>query len=246
MSSTPEEPNKPSVGADEKTPLIASDADDRAESAVDIEAGGIDDNNADQSQNDGDSDKTATSADSALQQGPYTSNEEVGGFTKGCFMFFASITTLSIIVLACMSISQIILLSKKHLPFLQFSLRLYILIFCLVFMLVELDWPPQIMRNLPTSNWLMRGWIYSFLGLVGMEEAFAVLVSDSSTSNILGSDLISIFVQLSSWGMVVIGVLYFVLGLLFMRSLKEKVRKDYYAAKDRQRRQEDAPVVRRV
>ena len=161
-------------------------------------------------------------------------------------MFFASITTLSIIVLACMSISQIILLSKKHLPFLQFSLRLYILIFCLVFLLVELDWPPQIMRNLPTSNWLMRGWIYSFLGLVGMEEAFAVLVSDSSTSNILGSDLISIFVQLSSWGMVVIGVLYFVLGLLFMRSLKEKVRKDYYAAKDRQRRQEDAPVVRRV
>ena len=72
----------------------------------------------------------------------------------------------------------------------------------------------------------MRGWIYSFLGLVGMEEAFAVLVSDSSTSNILGSDLISIFVQLSSWGMVVIGVVYFVLGLLFMRSLKEKVRKD--------------------
>ena len=92
----------------------------------------------------------------------------------------------------------------------------------------------------------MRGWIYSFLGLVGMEEAFAVLVSDSSTSNILGSDLISIFVQLSSWGMVVIGVLYFVLGLLFMRSLKEKVRKDYYAAKDRRRRQEDTPVVRRV
>ena len=246
MSSALEEPSKPSGGADENTPLIASDADDRAESVVDIEAGGIDADNADESQNDGDSDKTATSADSALQQSPYTSNEEVGGFTKGCFMFFASITTLSIIVLACMSISQIILLSKKHLPFLQFSLRLYILIFCLVFMLVEMDWPPQIMRNLPTNNWLMRGWIYSFLGLVGMEEAFAVLVSDSSTSNILGSDLISIFVQLSSWGMVVIGVLYFVLGLLFMRSLKEKVRKDYYAAKDRHRRQEDVPVVRRV
>ena len=236
MSSALEEPSKPSGGADENTPLIASDADDRAESVVDIEAGGIDADNADESQNDGDSDKTATSADSALQQSPYTSNEEVGGFTKGCFMFFASITTLSIIVLACMSISQIILLSKKHLPFLQFSLRLYILIFCLVFMLVEMDWPPQIMRNLPTNNWLMRGWIYSFLGLVGMEEAFAVLVSDSSTSNILGSDLISIFVQLSSWGMVVIGVLYFVLGLCFMRSLKEKVRKDYYAAKERHRR----------
>lgn len=246
MSSALEEPSKPSGGADENTPLIASDVDDRAESVVDIEAGGIDADNADESQNDGDSDETATSADSALQQSPYTSNEEVGGFTKGCFMFFASITTLSIIVLACMSISQIILLSKKHLPFLQFSLRLYILIFCLVFMLVEMDWPPQIMRNLPTNNWLMRGWIYSFLGLVGMEEAFAVLVSDSSTSNILGSDLISIFVQLSSWGMVVIGVLYFVLGLLFMRSLKEKVRKDYYAAKDRHRRQEDAPAVRRV
>ena len=246
MSSALEEPSKPSGGADENTPLIASDADDRAESVVDIEAGGINADNADESQNDGDSDKTATSADSALQQSPYTSNEEVGGFTKGCFMFFASITTLSIIVLACMSISQIILLSKKHLPFLQFSLRLYILIFCLVFMLVEMDWPPQIMRNLPTNNWLMRGWIYSFLGLVGMEEAFAVLVSDSSTSNILGSDLISIFVQLSSWGMVVIGVLYFVLGLLFMRSLKEKVRKDYYAAKDSHRRQEDVPVVRRV
>ena len=237
MSSAAQESNKPSGGADEKTPLIASDTDDRAESsAVDLEAGGID---ADESQNNyGNSDKTVSSAEAALQQSPYTPNEEVGGFTKGCFMFFASITTLSIIVLACMSISQIILLSKKHLPFLQFSLRLYILIFCLIFMLVELDWPPQIMRNLPTNNWLMKGWIYSFLGLVGMEEAFAVLVSDSSTStsNILGSDLISIFVQLSSWGMVVIGVLYFVLGLLFMRSLKEKVRKDYYAAKDRHRR----------
>ena len=234
-SAAPEESIKPSGGADEKTPLIASDADDRAEpSAVDLEAGGID---ADESQhNDGNSDKTASSAEAAVEQSPYTSNEEVGGFTKGCFMFFASITTLSIIVLACMSISQIILLSKKHLPFLQFSLRLYILIFCLIFMLVELDWPPQIMRNLPTNNWLMKGWIYSFLGLVGMEEAFAVLVSDSSTSNILGSDLISIFVQLSSWGMVVIGVLYFVLGLCFMRSLKEKVRKDYYAAKERHRR----------
>ena len=119
---------------------------------------------------------------------------------------------------------------------LQFSLRLYILIFCLIFIFVELDWPPRIMRNLPTNNWLMRGWIYSFLGLVGMEEAFAVLVSDSSTNNILGSDLISIFIQLASWGMVLIGILYFALGILCMRSLKEKVRKDYYAAKDRHRR----------
>lgn len=235
----------PGTDANEQTPLIAGD-DDLADSTssslspADIESGDAD-NDDEEVHDGGDTSKMTSSVDSA-----YTSNGEVGGFTKGCFMFFASITTLSTIVLACMSISQIILLSKKHLPFLQFSLRLYILVFCLIFMLVEMDWPPQIMRNLPTNNWLMRGWIYSFLGLVGMEEAFAVLVSDSSTSNILGSDLISIFVQISSWGMVIIGVLYFILGLLFMRSLKERVRKDYYAAKERHRQQGPVPVVRRV
>ena len=101
------------------------------------------------------------------------------------------------------------------------------------------------MKSLPTNNWLMRGWLYSFLGLVGMEEAYAVLVSDSSTSNILASDLVSIFIQMSSWGMVAIGVLYFALGLLCMRSLKEKVRADYSAAKDRHRRQ-GGPNIQRV
>mmetsp|Transcript_5794 Transcript_5794/g.16334 ORF Transcript_5794/g.16334 Transcript_5794/m.16334 type:complete len:244 (+) Transcript_5794:185-916(+) len=241
MSSDPPEKNNTrstGAGADEQTPLIAqpSDEDLKSSSPVDVETGGNDDNKTSAYDEDGLAEVTPA-------QSPYTSNEEVGGFTKGCFVFFASITTVAIIVLACMSASQIILLSKKHLPFLQFSLRLYILVFCLIFMLVELDWPPQIMRNLPTNNWLMRGWMYSFLGLVGMEEAFAVLVSDSSTSNILGSDLISIFVQISSWGMVAIGVLYFALGLLCMRSLKEKVRKDYYAAKDKHRRQQDAPNV---
>ena len=217
---------------DEQTPLIAQPGDE------DIETG-ADNNNDNKSSalaRHDDDDDDGESAEMTPTQSPYASKEDVGGFTKGCFMFFAGITTLSVIVLAFMSASQIILLLKKHLPPLQFSLRLYILIFCLIFIFVELDWPPRIMRNLPTNNWLMRGWIYSFLGLVGMEEAFAVLVSDSSTNNILGSDLISIFIQLASWGMVLIGVLYFALGILCMRSLKEKVRKDYYAAKDRHRR----------
>ena len=219
--------------ADEQTPLVAKPGDEDIETG----AGNNDKKKSalEEARHD-DADDDDESAEMTPTQSPYASNEDVGGFTKGCFMFFAAITTLSVIVLAFMSASQVILLLKKHLPPLQFSLRLYILIFCLIFILVELDWPPQIMRNLPTNNWLMRGWIYSFLGLVGMEEAFAVLVSDSSTNNVLGSDLISIFIQLASWGMVLIGVLYFGLGILCMRRLKEKVRKDYYAAKDRHRR----------
>ena len=239
--------------ADEQTPLIAQPGDEDIETGAgnnnDIKSSALarhddDDDDGESAEihagNNNDIKSSALARhdddDDDGESAEIASKEDVGGFTKGCFVFFAGITTLSAIVLAFMSASQIILLLKKHLPPLQFSLRLYILIFCLIFIFVELDWPPRIMRNLSTNNWLMRGWIYSFLGLVGMEEAFAVLVSDSSTNNILGSDLISIFIQLASWGMVLIGVLYFALGILCMRSLKEKVRKDYYAAKDRHRR----------
>lgn len=241
--------NAPST---EQTPLIAQSP-GRVDS-VDIESGDAQDTpSADTNTSSKNETKldAPTSAeekeDTSGTVSPYpASHDDVGGFTKGCHMFFVAISTLSIAVLACMSVSQIILLSKKKVPFLQFSLRLYILIFCLVFILVELDWPPGIMKSLPTNNWLMRGWLYSFLGLVGMEEAFAVLVSESSSSNILASDLVSIFIQVSSWGMVSIGTLYFGLGLLCMRGLKEKVRTDYYASKDRHRRQSGGPNIQRV
>ena len=91
---------------------------------------------------------------------------------------------------------------------------------------METDAPRAVMRGLPTKNWLMRGWIYSFLGLVGMEEAYSNLVAGDS-ENIIGSDLISVFVQLSSWGMVIVGCGYFLMGLLCLRGLKDRVEEDY-------------------
>ena len=39
--------------------------------------------------------------------------------------------------------------------------------------------------------------------------------------------LISVFVQLSSWGMVIVGCGYFLMGLLCLRGLKDRVEEDY-------------------
>ena len=130
----------------EQTPLLIVPSPDEApadpvDSSVDIESGGEEtklDSTAPTTTTTSAGEKTDTAS---APVSPYVaSQEDVGGFTKGCYMFFVAVSTLSIIVLACMSISQIILLCKKSVPFLQYSLRLYILIFCLVFILVEFDW----------------------------------------------------------------------------------------------------------
>lgn len=155
-----------------------------------------------------------------------TPADPVCSFTGTCHLFFAAYTTVAIVALLCMAAAQISLLTKKDVAFLQVSLRFYIVVFCLLFVLVETDAPRAVMRGLPTKNWLMRGWIYSFLGLVGMEEAYSNLVAGDS-ENIIGSDLISVFVQLSSWGMVIVGCGYFLMGLLCLRGLKDRVEEDY-------------------
>lgn len=149
-------------------------------------------------------------------------------FTTSCHAFFITVSSVSLLTLLAMIIAQLLLFFSED-DFFSQLLRAYIIIFCFLFMFVELEWPTWISHKLiGVNNWMVRGLIYSFIGLVGMEESSTVLATKPFSLM-----AISVFIGVSSWVLVGVGVLYLLLGMLCMRSLKEKVRDDYYEKKEK-------------
>uniref|UniRef100_A0A7S1ZNF7 Uncharacterized protein n=1 Tax=Trieres chinensis TaxID=1514140 RepID=A0A7S1ZNF7_TRICV len=174
---------------------------------------------------------------SAQQETKTTGTEKAGGgfeggedededeefhFATSCHMFFVTVSAVTMLSLASMAISQLLLFLTQN-DFLPQLLRIYIFIFSSLFVFMELEWPVWLVRNIAgTSNWILRGMIYSFMGLVGMEQSTAVLAKEP-----FHQLFVSLFIRISSWALVVMGGIYFVMGVLCMKGLRDKVRDEY-------------------
>jgi hypothetical protein len=98
----------------------------------------------------------------------------------------------------------------------------------------------SLVRNVPTyDNWVYRGFLYSFIGLIGVVMAEANEVEERSLET---RQMIVHLVMLgASYAMFALGVIYMLMGLCCLRDVLERMRADYDADMDRASLEESIP-----
>jgi hypothetical protein len=184
-----------------------------------------------------------------------------------CLWFFHLLAGFSVVVLLCLVATQIIPVvavqraaaaaaAAAHgkstqwwqtIGIFSLALKVYISLFSLIFCLVEMQLRIPFIRSANVlQNFVSRGFIYSFVGLVATSEAYQEHVQQSvlggsgggnkqssSSSSIFGvaSDSLArevpweaIFMQVSAWVMLGIGFFYTLLGICCLQPLFERLR----------------------
>jgi len=148
---------------------------------------------------------------------------------------------IKVVALACaaaMGIGQAVGLffTSSGLDPIQYVLSAYMLLFCIVMMLNELEWGKFLYDSALLSNWISRGVIYSFVGVIGISENRIVKVEDDGAL----PKAASVYLQVVAYGMVIVGLIYFAMGVLCCQIVYSRARKDWeertgWAAKKRKK-----------
>jgi hypothetical protein len=102
----------------------------------------------------------------------------------------------------------------------QYILHFYVFSLCILVVLVEWEWTAIGRQSFIFSHWLTRGLSYCFIGVLGLEENDTADWTDAS-------NFIEFFVKFAAWFVIVVGTMYFVLGLFFVQGFYTRERKDY-------------------
>mmetsp|Transcript_1756 Transcript_1756/g.3850 ORF Transcript_1756/g.3850 Transcript_1756/m.3850 type:complete len:243 (+) Transcript_1756:152-880(+) len=143
--------------------------------------------------------------------------------------FFRLFKLLNIAFAFFLLVAQAVSVVYLPFDFVELLLKLFVASFCVMFIMNELE-TSKILRDSPLLwNWVPRGYFYAFVGVVSVEEnnlkprnaseySFAALTSSYSSA---------MFIEVASWMMFVLGVLYIIFGLLFGQRYHNKLREDY-------------------
>lgn len=150
-----------------------------------------------------------------------------------CHLIFTFISLVTIVASAFLLMTQILplIVDASQVSILQTALRCYVSIFCLIFIAVEFDVPIRFIRKSEIlQNFIFRGFLYTFVGLIGAEESLAFQFEDALKKD--GADEVtsywaSLFIQISSWVMVGCGTVYLLLGICCMRRIRDRCRDDF-------------------
>lgn len=152
-----------------------------------------------------------------------------------CLWLFHLLSGIAAVASLCLLATQMIpvlLMSNddrwSKLGVLSMALKFYIAVFCGLFLCVETELPIPILRSSQLlQNYSSRGFLYSFVALISVEEAYSEhlteIVSNHEQTHIGWAP---IFMQISSWVMLGIGGLYFLLGLCCLQALRRKLKQD--------------------
>jgi len=146
------------------------------------------------------------------------------------FFFLEGCGILSSLALLATQIIPIWLLTIKQMGLLPFLLKIYVSLFCILFMTVESDPPIQALKNAAfLRGYLFRGFLYSFVGLSCAEEAYSERVKDmlSHAKDTFHVAWLSLFIDISSWVMIGLGAIYMLLGICCMKGVRDRMKTDY-------------------
>ena len=133
---------------------------------------------------------------------------------------FVFIKGLAILAAIAMASGQFVGIAFHQVSPVQYVLRVYMIGFCIVMTLAEMEWPKFIYENSLLSNWISRGIMYSFIGTIG--------ISQNTVQGVTGAPKAALmYIEVAAWGMVGIGVLYFFLGIFCCQLVFNHVRRDY-------------------
>jgi hypothetical protein len=152
-----------------------------------------------------------------------------------CLWLFHFLEGIAVLTALCLLATQVMpiaitILTKIEIGIdvLSLFLKAYISLFCLVFIVVETGLPvPFVKDSTLLQSYFSRGFIYSFLGLICVEEAYSERVKDivSHGKDEFHVGWAAIFMQISSWFMLGLGIVYMLLGLFCLQSLRDRMHK---------------------
>eukprot|EP00977_Amphora_coffeiformis_P002641 scaffold510_cov155-Amphora_coffeaeformis.AAC.5 len=108
---------------------------------------------------------------------------------------------------------------------LETCLRLYMILFVSVFVLCEMEIGYFVEHLASMQNWIVRGIMYSFLGFIGESESKSLLVNLRPHVKIsVDTKITSLFITISSWAMVLVGAVYFIMGVCRLKLVRDRRR----------------------
>jgi hypothetical protein len=146
------------------------------------------------------------------------------------FHFIQFMACVSSLCLVATQIIPIILLPADQIMTrmnaLSLALKVYISVFCLMFIIVEADLPvPWIQQSPLLVRFFSRGFVYSFIGLVCVEESYSERVRDIlHLKDEFHVGWAAIFMQISSWLMLAIGCIYMIMGIFCLKGLRDRLK----------------------
>jgi len=133
--------------------------------------------------------------------------------------FFIFYQVLVVLNLCCMCACQVLMIIyKSKMGAVQLTTRVYGAIFAILAIVVESEKGNSV-RSSVLMNWCARGFVYSYLGVMGLEESIVVNISKSHVAD---AQFVAVFVQFSSLGLIVLGGGYFVMGALCLRNVRDR------------------------
>jgi hypothetical protein len=146
------------------------------------------------------------------------------------YCLFVIFSSFAVLISGMMALSQIVnlaILSSTRGEIIQDILRVYILLFCAMFILSELQFE-QFLKLVPLmKNWIYRGFLYSFVGIIGVEESYAALAEEYPNLPSFREEMASLFLKITSYAIFTVGLLYMVMGLLCLKGVWERLKDNY-------------------
>jgi hypothetical protein len=147
--------------------------------------------------------------------------------TSLCYKVFIFIGVVAILVAALMVVVQITSLAVLDGFVIQYILRCYLIVLSVMFILAEIPVETFLTCAPVFKNWVHRGFLYTFVGVVGFEESYAILAQDDAHFQGDWEHWIALLLSITSVSMFCIGVIYMNMGLCCMNRLWDILQDDY-------------------
>jgi hypothetical protein len=151
---------------------------------------------------------------------------------------FLAIRSVAVVTAFLMAASQFVGIYFQSLDALKSVLRGYMIAFSLIVAFNEVEFTSIVRNSAVLRNWISRGLLYTFIGVLGLVEYEADMTS--SLAALSGKNRALRFIRVSAWIMVALGILYFGMGVLCLQLIFNRLQEDY------KKRLEQAKVTRRA
>eukprot|EP00561_Arcocellulus_cornucervis_P014695 CAMPEP_0185805624 /NCGR_PEP_ID=MMETSP1322-20130828/3972_1 /TAXON_ID=265543 /ORGANISM="Minutocellus polymorphus, Strain RCC2270" /LENGTH=226 /DNA_ID=CAMNT_0028501673 /DNA_START=1 /DNA_END=678 /DNA_ORIENTATION=- len=172
----------------------------------------------------GTADSSGTNTSSSWSADPQVSTSNPSSKRSSTHRFFRFVKFLAVVSSFMLFVGQCVAIFYGRASHVQVVLKLYVMAFCVLIIMNEMEWTRLATESKLLVNWMGRGFSYSFVGLVSVEEN-DVMVRFINVS--LAGKTQLMFIEAVSYMMVGVGVIYFILGLSCCKSVSDRARLDY-------------------
>jgi hypothetical protein len=169
----------------------------------------------------GDDDNNINDDDGASSENEETEQQDCSR-DAWLIRFFSLVSFSAAVASAVLLLSQLAsVLVFSDLGLIQTMLRAYVTILCIMFLLAEMRVELFLDRAASFRSWFQRGFLYTWVGVMGMEESVAALGQAYPKYPGASNVVISTLLRASSLAVFGVGVLYMLMSVFCLRSVWE-------------------------